>query len=113
MAVEAEKAIVEVEVEEAMEDKNKSSHRSIGRSNKDEGSGSGSGSISNNDSGGVSDEILVKAPTMVQRWSDNISGEAAAVAAPARWWAGGWKIPVEQWVHQKNLNPMLEWMALN
>jgi len=41
--------------EEAIEDKDKSSHRSIGGSSKDEGSDS----VSDNDSGGGFDEISV------------------------------------------------------
>jgi len=41
--VTAEEAIVAVAAEEAIVDKNKSSHRSIGGSNKDEGSDSNSG----------------------------------------------------------------------
>jgi len=41
----AEDAIVAAEAEEAIKDKNKSSHRLIGGSNKDEGSDNDSGSV--------------------------------------------------------------------
>jgi len=49
----AEEAIVAVETEEAIEDKDKSSHWLIGGNNKDEGSNSDFGSVSS----GGSDEI--------------------------------------------------------
>ena len=58
-----EEAIVAAEAEEAIEDKDKSSHRLIGGSNKDEGSGSDSGSVSSKGS----DEIPATAPTRVRR----------------------------------------------
>jgi len=60
----AEDAIVaaEAEVEEAIEDKDKSSHRLIGGSNKDEGSGSDSSSVSS----GGSDEIPSTGPAAAQ-----------------------------------------------
>ena len=76
-----EEAIVAAEAEEAIKDKDKSSHRLIGGSNKDEGSDSDSG------------EIPVTTPVKVRR----SSGEG-----PARQWGGGWKIPVNSGFTNKN-----------
>jgi len=54
----AKEATVVAVAKEAIEDKDKSSHRLIGGNNKDEGSGSDSGSVSS----GGSDEIPAAAP---------------------------------------------------
>ena len=72
----AEEAIVAAEAEEAIKDKDKSSHRLIGGSNKDEGSDS--------DSGGGSGEAPTAGPAKVRRWlrrrSRGGSGETVG------WW---------------------------
>ena len=73
-----EEAIVAVEAEEAIKGKDKSSHRLIGGSNKDEGSDS--------NSGGGSGE----GPTKVRRQVRRDSG------------GGGWKIPVNSGFTNKN-----------
>lgn len=80
-----EEAIVAAEAEEAIKDKDKSSHRLIGGSNKDEGSDS--------DSGGVSGE----GPAEVQRRS----GEGPAKVRRDSG-GGGWKIPVNSGFTNKN-----------
>ena len=89
----AEEAIVAAEAEEAIEDKDKSIHRLIGGSNKDEGSGNDFGSVS---SVGF-DEIPTTTPTGFRRDSDGGSGEG-----PARQWGSGWKIPVNSGFTNKN-----------
>jgi len=75
VATEAKEAIVAAEAEEAIEDKDISSHRSIGAATKMKAPAAVSRSVSGNDSGGG-------------------FGEVATVAAPARRWGSGWKIPV-------------------
>jgi len=75
----AEEAIVAAEAKEAIEDKDKSNHRLIGGSNKDEGSGSDSGSVS---SGGF-DEIPATTLARFQRRLQRDSGEGLA-ATPTR-----------------------------
>jgi len=77
VVVAAEDAIVAREAEEAIKDKDKSSHRLIGGINKDEGSDSVS-------SGG-SDEISATAPARFRQVSSDGSGEGSA-AAQTRWW---------------------------
>ena len=80
-----EEAIVAAEAEEAIKDKDKSNHRLIGGSNKNEGSDSDSG------------EIPAVAPAKVRRRVRRDSG------------GGGWKIPVNSGFTNKNwtLNPKL------
>ena len=73
----AEDAIAAAEAEEAIEDKDKSSHRLIGGNNKDEGSGSVSS--------GSSDEIPTRFRRRLRRGSGGCSGEV--VVAPTRQWA--------------------------
>ena len=79
MVTVAEEAILAVETEEAIEDKDKSSHRLNGGSNKDEGSSSDSDSVC---SGGF-DEIPVMGPARFRRDSDVNSGKDLA-AGPTR-----------------------------
>ena len=84
-----EEAIVAAEAEEAIKDKDKSSHRLIGGSNKDEGSDSDSG------------EIPAASPAKVRR----SSGEGPAkVRRRVRRdsGGGGWKIPVNSGFTNKN-----------
>jgi len=59
----AEEAIVAVEAEEAVEDKDKSNHWLIGGNNKDEGSNNDSGSVSS----GGSNEIPATSPARFRR----------------------------------------------
>ena len=109
-----EEAIVAAEAEEAIKDKDKSSHRLIGGSNKDEGSDS--------DSGGVSSEGLAKFRWRSGEGSVKVRRRSGEGPAKVRWRSGegpakvrrdsgggGWKIPVNSGFTNKNwtLNPQL------
>jgi len=87
-----EEAIVAAKAEEAIKDKDKSNHRLIDGSNKDEGFRSDSGSLSS------------EAPTRFRRQlrRDSGGGSDEVVAASARQWGGGWKIPVNSGFTNKN-----------
>ena len=83
--VAVEEAIVAAEAEEAIEDKDKSSHRSIGGNSKDEGSDS----VSGGDSGSVPDRVsdgCSDGDSAARRWRIRRGG--GAVAGKFQWTVG-------------------------